>query len=70
MTTPTLISRETIGSETYEVSRALFVTSRGGCGERKVCTINRKRVTRLVWEARREAALSFRLAAQSRRLDQ
>jgi hypothetical protein len=63
MTTPTLISRETIGTETYEVARALFVTSRGGCGERKVYTINRKKVTRLAWEARREAALSFRLVA-------
>lgn len=59
-TTPTLISRETIGAECFEISRQLFVTPRGGCGVRKIHRINRVRLRESEFLARRKAALAGR----------
>ncbi len=56
MTTPTRISTETLAGRKFTVDRALFITPRGGCGVRLIRRIDRKLVTRTVFEAERQAA--------------
>lgn len=55
MTTPHLISTETIQGVIYEMLWGYFVTSNGGCGTRRMYRIDGKKVTRAVWEAAKAA---------------
>lgn len=69
MTSPTIISAETIGAEIYEIGRMIYRTLRGSQGIRLAHTVRtvgsmrRQRMTKLAWEARREAALVADMAA-------
>ena len=50
MTTPTLLTRETINGQTFTSHRALFHTPRMACGVRITFRLNGNTIPRAKWE--------------------